>query len=322
MPLTPFHFGPSLLVGYLLRRRMDFVTFLVASVITDLRATLVFFGVLSGPRHGLLHNTYLGSFAVALVFAGIVLLLFRRFPSIAQHVSSRPVSAKSVTLASISGTWLHVTLDVFTHSSGMQPFYPLLGNPLYGLVGPFTIYGLCVLGFLLFGGIVSVRAIRTVREHGFAYYTSDGRIWKTTLVVGIVVGVVAGAVGAAGTAALIDTVSGISSPDVTFERVNDTHAAVTWTTEKPTRGYLITSVSHQCGPAWGNRTTVNRINDSSVTRTHLVIAPIYDLQSQANRTNVSGETSLKWYQVTAMAVGDSETIGTSVVSRNLSGSCS
>lgn len=35
MPLTPFHSGPTLLFGYLLRRRMDLVTFLVASVILD-----------------------------------------------------------------------------------------------------------------------------------------------------------------------------------------------------------------------------------------------------------------------------------------------
>ncbi|WP_185715515.1 hypothetical protein [Halocatena pleomorpha] len=321
MPLTPFHFGPTLLFGYLLRRRMDLGTFLVASVILDVRAALAFLGIIRGPTHGPLHDTYLGATAVALVFAGCVLLFARRFPEIARRVSSRPVSAKSVTLASVSGTWLHVTLDVFTHSSGMQPFYPLPGNPLYGLVGPFTIYASCVLAFLLCGGIVGVSVLRTVREHGLAYYKSDGRIWKTSVAVGVVIGVVVGAAGIAGTAATIDMVSGIGSPDVTVERVNDTHAAVTWTTEKPTRGHLTTSVSHQCGPAWGNLTTVNRINDSSVTRSHLVIAPIYDLQSQANLTNVSGETSPKWYQVTAIAVRDSEMVGTSVVSQNLSETC-
>lgn len=321
MPLTPFHFGPTLLFGYLLRRRMDLVTFLVASVILDVRAALAFLGIISGPIHGPLHNTYLGAAAVALVFAGCVLLLFRRFPSITQHVSSCPVSAKSVTLASVSGTWLHVTLDAFSHS-GMQPFYPLPGNPLYLLVVPFTIYALCGLAFLLFGGIVGLSVIRKIRKHGLAYYKSEERLWKTTLVVGIVIGMVAGAVGAVGTAATINTMMGLSSPDVTVERVNDTHAAVTWTTEKPARGYLETSVSPHCGPAWGNSTTVNRINDSSVTRTHLVIAPIYDLQSQANLTNASGDRSPKWYQVIAVSARDSELVGTSVVSRNLSESCS
>ena len=128
MPFTPFHFGPALLFGYSLRRRMNLVTFLIANVITDVRATLVFFGVLAGPLHGSLHNTYLGAFAVALVFAGGVLLFSRQFPRLAQRMSSQSESAKAVVLASVSGTWLHTTFDAFLHPD-MQPFYPLSGNP-------------------------------------------------------------------------------------------------------------------------------------------------------------------------------------------------
>jgi hypothetical protein len=60
MPVTPFHFGPALLIEYLLRRRIDLGTFLIASVITDVRAMLVFFGLLPEPLHGPFHQTYLG----------------------------------------------------------------------------------------------------------------------------------------------------------------------------------------------------------------------------------------------------------------------
>lgn len=123
MPFTPFHFGPGFLFGYPLRRRMDFVTFLIANVIVDVRATLVFFGFLSGPLHGPLH-TYLGAFVLALVLSGSVLLFFRRFPEIAQRISSRPGSVAAVVLASIAGTWLHVTLDAILYPA-MEPFYPL-----------------------------------------------------------------------------------------------------------------------------------------------------------------------------------------------------
>lgn len=277
MPLTPFHFGPTLLFGYPLRRRLDLGTFLVASVILDVHATLVFFGILSGSQHGPLHNTLLGAFAVALVFAGIVLLFSRQFPWVAHHVSSRPESAPCVILASVAGTWSHVILDAFTHPE-MQLFYPLAGNPLYGLIDPFIIYGLCALSFLLVVGLVGITIIRTVQKHGLAYYRPQDRIWKVSLAVGIVIGVIVGVVAAAGAASTINAVSGIGSPEVTVERINETHAAVTWTTDKPTSGYLRTDVSHHCGPAWGRRIPAKRFNDSSVTRTHIVIAPIYDLQ--------------------------------------------
>lgn len=320
MPLTPFHFGPSLLLGYPLRQRLDLGTFLVASVILDVRATLVFFGVLSGPTHGPLHHTLLGAFAVALVFAGIVLLFFRQFPTVAQLVGSRSESATAIVLASVAGIWLHVILDAFTHS-GMQLFYPLSGNPLYGLIDPFLLYGLCVLAFLLFVGYVGISTVRTVRKHDLMYYKSPERVWKVTLVLGVVVGMVAGIVLAAGAASTINAVSGIGSPDVTVESVNDTHAAVTWTTEKPTSGYLRISIADQCGPVWVNSTQVNRINDSSVTRTHLVTAPIYDLQSQMNQTNILSEEIVKWYQVEAVAVRNGEVVGTPVMNRNLSQAC-
>jgi membrane-bound metal-dependent hydrolase YbcI (DUF457 family) len=181
MPLTPFHFGPSLLFGYPIRQRMDLVTLLVASVILDVRAILVFFGFLSGPTHGLLHHTYLGALTVALVFAGGVLLFSRRFPSIAQQISSRPESTKPVVLASVSGTWLHVTLDAFSHP-GMDLFYPLSGNPLYHLIGPFLIYGLCMLAFLVFAGVVGVSTVQAVRKHGLAHDETRKRLGKITII--------------------------------------------------------------------------------------------------------------------------------------------
>jgi membrane-bound metal-dependent hydrolase YbcI (DUF457 family) len=299
---------------------MDFLTFLVASVILDVRAVLVFFGVLSGPLHGLFHNTYLGAFVVALVFAAVVLLFSRRFPSIAQQVSSRPESVKAVVLASVAGTWLHVTLDAFLHP-GMQPFYPLPGNPLYGLVGGFTLYGLCVLAFIVFVGVVGIALIWKRWKHGSVYAESDGGPSKN-LVAGIIIGIVLGAIVVTGVPVTINAVQGVGTPDVTVERINSTHAAVTWTTEEPTHGYLTIAVSRQCGPAWGERTRIKTIKDSSLSRTHLIIAPMYGPNSsQVDLMTVSGNGPLKWYQVSAVTVGDSERVPTPIVSRNLSRTC-
>lgn len=322
MPLTPFHIGPALLIGYPLRRRLDLVTFLIAAVITDVRAVLVFFDVLSGPMHGLLHNTYLGSFAVALVLAGSVLLFTRRFPSISQQISTRPESVPAVVGASVAGTWLHVTLDAFTHA-GIQPFYPLAGNLLFGSVGVFVIYGVCVLALLLFVGFAGLSAMWKRWQYGFVREGWRERMKQRSAMGGVLlVGIGIGVLVAVGVPATIHTFQGIGAAEVTVERINSTHAAVTWTTAEPTYGLLKTSVSRQCGPAWGSRTPIKILNDSSFTRTHLIIAPIYGLnESHVARTSVSGTGPIKWYQVTAVMVGDGEHIGVPIVSRNLSQMC-
>ncbi len=153
VPFTPFHFGPGLLVGVPLRRRLDPVTFLVANVLVDVRATLVFFNIRSGPLHGPLH-TYLGALGLAVILTGSVLVVTQRIPNTTQWTGYRPASVTAVALASVAGTWLHVTLDAILYSD-MQPLYPVLGNPLYGLTGTLTIYGACTLALFL-GAIASV----------------------------------------------------------------------------------------------------------------------------------------------------------------------
>lgn len=151
MPFTPFHFGPALLFGVPLRRRLDFFTFLVANVVVDVRATLVFFGVLTGRIHGPLH-TYIGATLLAVVLAAGVLGCARWAPGVMNRVSSRPDSVGAAVLASITGTWLHVTLDSVLYLD-IRPFAPLSINPLYGATSMGVIYAGCV--FALGLGVVA-----------------------------------------------------------------------------------------------------------------------------------------------------------------------
>lgn len=153
MPFTPFHFGPALLFGVPLRRRLDFITFLIGNVIVDVRATLVFFGVLSGRLHGPLH-TYLGASILAGVLAGGVLACARWAPGVMYKVSSRPDSVGAVLLASLTGTWLHVTLDSILYTD-IRPLAPLTVNPLYGVTSMGVVYAGCMLALGL-GGIASL----------------------------------------------------------------------------------------------------------------------------------------------------------------------
>lgn len=319
MPFTPFHFGPALLIGYPLRRRMDLATFLLANVVTDARAVLVFLDVLSGPLHGPLHNTYLGAFVVAIAFAAVVLSLIRRFPSVANWLSSRPTSAKAVVLASVAGTWLHTTIDAFVHS-GMRPFFPLAGNPFYELTAQLSFsanivfYVGCAIAFVLGVGMIDLSTLRT-HWRGFRR--------AATPTIGIAVGIliaVTVVIAGAGTLTAMETLQGTAPPDVTTERINDTHAAVSWTTDEPTRGYIRVVASTNCDSAWG--TVVTEINDSSVTRTHLIVAPVYDLHaSQGPLSTTGNDGSYKWYAVKAVTGGETEEVGTTITRRSLSPAC-
>lgn len=133
MPFTPFHFGPGILLGLFLLKKIDFPTFLAANIIIDWRAFLVFFGLWNGPLHGWVH-TYIGATIMAIIL-GSVMLYIR--PLIDKQLREmkivQEVTKGKIFLASFSGTFLHVTLDAFHHPY-MQTFMPLDSRPLYGLM--------------------------------------------------------------------------------------------------------------------------------------------------------------------------------------------
>ena len=55
MPFTTYHMGVALLVGYPLRRWIDWPTFIVSSII-DLEPFIVLMAGLRYPTHGLMHT--------------------------------------------------------------------------------------------------------------------------------------------------------------------------------------------------------------------------------------------------------------------------
>jgi hypothetical protein len=108
---------------------------------------------------------------------------------------------------------------------------------------------------------------------------------RKSVVVGLLIAGLA-VTGFTGATTAIDTLNGPDTLAVDVERINETHAAVSWATEKPTHGTLTTFTQHRCNGSWVG---VKTINDSSFSRTHLVIAPIYALntsQIQQTRQNV------------------------------------
>lgn len=141
---------------------------------------------------------------------------------------------------------------------------------------------------------------------------------RKSIIIGLIIGVVV-VVAPMGAVASIDKLAGVGTPEVTTERINDTHAAITWSTEKPAHAYVTTSVSRQCGPGG---TTINSINVSSIDRTHLIIAPIYDLnRARVNQSRVPGNGSLKWYEVNVLVMRNGSGASETIIKRNLSQAC-
>lgn len=150
MPFTYFHLGPAVLVGLILYHYLDFPTFVAANVLTDWRAALVYLGFWPPPRHSWVH-TYLGSFLCALIFAG-AMIYFRPYlsPILEKLRLNSNHSSKKIICSALAGVTVHVTLDAFHHPT-MNPFYPIMEKPLYGLMS-----GLEVALFAFSLGIVAI----------------------------------------------------------------------------------------------------------------------------------------------------------------------
>ncbi|MEM2739477.1 MAG: hydrolase, partial [Candidatus Bathyarchaeia archaeon] len=72
MPFTPLHIGPSLTVGYSLRRRMHLPTLIVASLAVDAEPLIVIIlRIQDYPLHGYLH-TFLLSIPLGFIL-GVIL---------------------------------------------------------------------------------------------------------------------------------------------------------------------------------------------------------------------------------------------------------
>ncbi|MFC7139361.1 hypothetical protein ACFQMA_05850 [Halosimplex aquaticum] len=159
MPFTPFHLGPALLIGVLCLRWLDLPTFLAASVLVDARTTLVFFGYLDGPLHGPLH-TLLGATVLAGVLTAAAAPLRPSLDPVLDWAGLPQSTALGrIAAAALGGCWLHVLLDATLYTD-VFPFAPVsTANPLFGAVGPLTVYVGCVAAGLLGVGLYAASRV-------------------------------------------------------------------------------------------------------------------------------------------------------------------
>ena len=142
MPFTPFHFGPHAVIGLPFGKRLDLPVFILANVFIDLEPLAVMGLGLSYPVHGIMHSFLLSlllliplsaaCFPLRNLFVELMGLLRLPYES----------SLAKMVFSGILGGWLHILTDAPLYSD-IQPFYPSVSNPLFGLVKVDPMYLLC-----------------------------------------------------------------------------------------------------------------------------------------------------------------------------------
>lgn len=137
MPYTPYHFGPSGVLGLSLRRWIDFPVFMLANVLVDMSVIgdRLFTAPNDGAVHQFLHfHTLLVGGLVGLGFGAAVyyIRLSRRLCEIGMQWMGLAyrASLKKMLLAGVLGAWFHVGIDSLHHGD-VQILWPLFtDNPV------------------------------------------------------------------------------------------------------------------------------------------------------------------------------------------------
>lgn len=167
MPFTPFHLGPALLFGMLLRKHLHLPTFLISNVILDVEPLLVLILGLRYPLHGYFHTFIIGfltGFSLSLIMLILERFLATLYKVFLLEHETRPTLIQFL-FAGSSGTTLHVLLDSPLYDD-IQPLYPSKINPFYNPAFSREIYFLClVTGVLGFSSYICVFVFPRIRKN-------------------------------------------------------------------------------------------------------------------------------------------------------------
>jgi membrane-bound metal-dependent hydrolase YbcI (DUF457 family) len=165
MPFTPFHLGPALVPGLLLRRQLHLPTLLLASIAVDFEPLLVLILRLDYPLHGYLH-TFLFAIPCGVAIGYATMHMEKLFDFLYKALlleEAKPMGRKSFLLAGLIGVSSHVLLDSPLYRD-IRPFYPLEANPLYSpsLTLPIYLFCACTLlvGFTIYISLLIVATVR------------------------------------------------------------------------------------------------------------------------------------------------------------------
>jgi len=146
MPFTPYHFGPSGLVGLVFRKWLDIPVFVLANVIVDIEVLVLGLLGVGWPRHRYFHTLLIGAI-VGVIWAIAAYPARRFFKKIMQiiHIPYQTGFWKMV-VSGVLGVWLHVIIDGIYHYDVMV-FWPSRARPLWRLLSQRQVEAVCIACF-------------------------------------------------------------------------------------------------------------------------------------------------------------------------------
>jgi membrane-bound metal-dependent hydrolase YbcI (DUF457 family) len=144
MPVTPYHFGPAGLIGYIFRKWIDLPVFVLANVIVDAEVLLGRFMDLGRPFHRLGHTLLIGSVIGAAYAALPVLKWFMEKIMIPYRTN-----VFKMIISGILGVWFHVLIDGICHYD-VRPFWPMDKNSFWRLLSKNQVEWICIACLAIF----------------------------------------------------------------------------------------------------------------------------------------------------------------------------
>jgi hypothetical protein len=164
MPLTPFHFGPGLLIKAASPRQFSMAAYSLAQVVIDVESG---YYIVHGeyPVHRQAHTFLLGGLIGML--CGLVVSRVGRRWARPRDVMPEALAAEFrlpvAVLSGIFGGIFHSVLDGIMHED-IRPFRPFTdANPLYDLVSVRVLYLFCIITGLLGAVLLLARERRQRR---------------------------------------------------------------------------------------------------------------------------------------------------------------
>jgi membrane-bound metal-dependent hydrolase YbcI (DUF457 family) len=167
MPFTPYHFGPSVFIGLVFRKWIDFPVFVLANVIVDFEVLVVMLFTLDWPKHRYCHTFLIGAAVGALwgLAAWPLRNLFKKLMQLFRipYKTSLP----KMVISGIFGLWLHILIDGAYHFD-INILWPnkiiSIWRIIHRHLGKERIETICLILFLA-GLVVYIFAVRSFSKN-------------------------------------------------------------------------------------------------------------------------------------------------------------
>ncbi len=155
MPVTPFHFGPGLLLKAAAPRRASLIAFVATQIVIDMESGYHLFRG-DWPIHREAHSL-LVSGLLGLATGLLVWLAARHFTPPSNIFASAELALAPCLFGGFVGGLTHPLLDAFMHPD-LRPFWPVsTANPFLDAIGLGALHLGCVASGVLGAGVLIFR---------------------------------------------------------------------------------------------------------------------------------------------------------------------